>query len=42
MRGQRFQFGMIVLEYGDRVRANEDPFVEIYNTIELPHDAADR
>ena len=36
---ERFESGMSTQEYIDQIKVNKDPFVEIYNTVELPSDA---
>ena len=35
----RFESGMSTQEYIDQIKVNKDPFVEIYNSVNLPSDA---
>ncbi len=37
---EQFESGMTVQEYIDQIKVNKDPFVEIYNSVEIPADAA--
>ena len=37
---EQFESGMSTQEYIDQIKVNKDPFVEIYNAVELPPDAA--
>ena len=37
---ERFQSGMTTREYMDQIKVNKDPFVEIYNGVNLPAEAA--
>lgn len=37
---ERFQSGMTTQEYIDYIKVNKDPFVEIYNTVQIPTEAA--
>ena len=36
---EQFQSGMTTREYIDQIKVNKDPFVEIYNGVDLPADA---
>ena len=36
---ERFDSGMTTQEYIDQIKVNKDPFLEIYNAVELPSDA---
>ena len=38
---EQFQSGMTTQEYMDQIKVNKDPFVEIYNSVSIPSDAAD-
>ena len=38
---ERFDSGMSTEQYMDQIKVNKDPFVEIYNGVEIPSDAAD-
>ena len=38
---EQFEAGMSTQEYIDQIKVNKDPFVEIYNTVKLPSDAAE-
>ena len=38
---ERFESGMSTREYIDQIKVNKDPFVEIYNGVKLPADAAE-
>ncbi len=38
---ERFEAGMSTQEYIDQIKVNKDPFVEIYNSVEVPSEAAD-
>ena len=38
---ERFDSGMTTQEYIDQIKVNKDPFVEIYNSVKLPSDAAE-
>ena len=36
---ERFQSGMTTQEYIDQIKVNKDPFVEIYNSVQIPDGA---
>ena len=38
---EQFQSGMTTQEYMDQIKVNKDPFVEIYNSVSIPSEAAD-
>ena len=38
---ERFESGMSTQQYIDQIKVNKDPFVEIYNAVKLPSDAAE-
>ena len=38
---ERFDSGMTTQEYIDYIKVNKDPFVEIYNGVEIPSDTAE-
>ena len=38
---ERFESGMTTGEYIDQIKVNKDPFVEIYNSVQVPSDATD-
>ena len=38
---ERFESGMTTQEYIDQIKVNKDPFVEIYNGVEVPSDASE-
>ena len=38
---ERFESGMSTQEYIDQIKVNKDPFVEIYNGVSIPSDAAE-
>ena len=38
---EQFDSGMTTQEYIDQIKVNKDPFVEIYNAVELPDEAAE-
>lgn len=38
---ERFQSGMTTREYIDQIKVNKDPFVEIYDGVSVPSDAAE-
>ena len=38
---ERFDSGMTTNEYIDYIKVNKDPFVEIYNNVNIPDDSAD-
>ena len=38
---ERFESGMSTQEYIDQIKVNKDPFVEIYNQVEVPSAAAE-
>ena len=38
---EQFESGMNTQQYIDQIKVNKDPFVEIYNSVELPSDAAE-
>ena len=38
---EQFASGMSTQEYIDQIKVNKDPFVEIYNSVKLPSDAAE-
>ena len=38
---ERFESGMSTQEYIDQIKVNKDPFVEIYNTLQLPPEATE-
>ncbi len=38
---EQFDSGMSAQEYIEQIKVNKDPFVEIYNTVEVPSDATD-
>ena len=38
---ERFESGMSTREYMDQIKVNKDPFVEIYNSVKVPTDAAE-
>ena len=37
----QFEAGMTTQEYIDQIKVNKDPFVEIYNAVEIPSEAAE-
>ena len=37
---ERFQSGMTTQEYMDQIKVNKEPFLEIYNGLQIPDDAA--
>ena len=38
---EQFESGMTTQEYIDQIKVNKDPFVEIYNAVQVPSDAAE-
>ena len=38
---EQFHAGMSTQQYMDQIKVNKDPFVEIYNAVELPSDATE-
>ncbi len=38
---EQFEAGMSTQQYMDQIKVNKDPFVEIYNTMEIPSDATE-
>ena len=38
---ERFESGMSTQEYIDQIKVNKDPFVDIYNAVKVPSDAAE-
>ncbi len=38
---ERFESGMTTREYIDQIKVNKDPFVEIYDAVKVPQDAAE-
>ena len=38
---EQFESGMNTQQYIDQIKVNKDPFVEIYNSVELPSDASE-
>ena len=37
---EQFEAGMNTQQYIDQIKVNKDPFVEIYNSVDIPSDAA--
>ena len=38
---EQFESGMSTQQYIDQIKVNKDPFLEIFNAVELPSDAAE-